>query len=459
MTAQPWPELPRHDAASLDAANLDAASLEVTGLDPSSLEQQPAWMACGDYELNVAAVCGPPTLRPSPALEQRLQLPLPGLSAAAAAETHGRRLADGHPPLAGQVGVHVHAFHLPEFERILQALSRASRGGLPVFDLLVTTDTSQKRAAIEARLAETRLLSGQARRQVLVVPNRGRNLAPLLRQALPFLQSCELALHLHTKRSEHKPFGSDWLEDLLQALLPPEPRLRSLLQSFCAHPDLGLVMPRATDLIRPFLNWGADFDIAALICRAAFPERQLDPQAPLVFPPGMMFWFRPAALAPLAAALELLQPLPAEPLLHDGTPLHALERLTAHSCEVAGLRWALCGAEPAGDADPREPGPWSEAWFSVWQPRPARYLDGVAALAAGYRRQQQEQAALERQVTVLRAELEAHRRQLQERDAALARNEAVVRALEAELLALKQSLSWRLTGPLRRLRRALVARP
>ena len=147
-----------------------------------------------------------------------------------------------------------------------------------------------------------------------------------------------------------------------------------------------------------------------------------------------MFWFRPQALKPLALAIDLLKPLPLEPLLHDGTPLHALERLTAHACEVAGFRWALLPV----DDDPGHPSikPWPKK-LSVWDPQPEAYLAGVAALAEHHRHLKSK---------------------LAEREAAFAdlnKSTARVRELEAEQQGLPQSLSWRLTGPLRRAKRLL----
>lgn len=404
------------------------------------------WVASGDYELNFAGLCGAPTLRPSPAQEHILRLP---------------RLQQGSngdfPPL--ELGVHLHAFHVPECQRILDQLCES----LPSCDLLITTDSHTKQTAIEDQLSRCSSPPWQKRLEVRVVPNRGRNVVPLLRDGLDFLDPCELALHLHTKRTDHKSFGGSWFAELLNALVGDSIRVGSAIEAFASHPDLGLAMPQAGELIRPYLNWGANFDIAAVLVQSLWPGRQLSIQAPLVFPQGMMFWFRPQALKPLSGAMALLEPLPLEPLLHDGTPLHALERLTAHACEVAGLRWALLPA----DDDPGHPStkPWPKK-LSVWDPQPEAYLAGVAALAEHHRQVKSKLA--EREAAF--ADLNKHRKSLEEnvleRDVALATATAAtataaaaatatVRELEAELQGLRQSLSWRLTGPLRRAKRLL----
>lgn len=393
------------------------------------------WVVSGDYELNFAGLCGAPTLRPSPALEQLLRLP------------SLQHVGDKDlPPL--KLGVHLHAFHVPECQRILDQLCQS----FPSCDLLITTDSHYKRTAIEDQLNRCPSPPWQKRLELRVVPNRGRNVIPLLRDGLDFLKPCELALHLHTKRTDHKSFGSSWFAELLNALVGDSMQVRNAIEAFASHPDLGLAMPQAGELIRPYLNWGANFDIAAVLVQSLWPGRQLSIQAPLVFPQGMMFWFRPQALKPLIGAMALLEPLPLEPLLHDGTPLHALERLTAHACEVAGLRWALLPS----DDDPDHPStkPWTKK-LSVWDPQPEAYLAGVAALAEHQRHLQSNLADREVELADLNKHRESLEENLLERDIALTTVTNAVHELESELQGLRQSLSWRLTGPLRRAKRIL----
>lgn len=337
--------------------------------DPNSSPRQelgstPGPISSGDYELNLTGSCGAPTLRPAPALERKLTLPL-GEGTNSSASTTLR------------LGVHLHAFYLAECQQILNLLHQS----MPACDLLITTDSSDKQASIQKHLDQFADPPWQGRLTVQVVPNRGRNVAPLLREGMAFLEPCELALHLHTKRSLHQSFGSHWFEELLSTLVGDQQRTEAVIAAFACQPDLGLAIPQMGEFIRPYINWGANFDIASVIVRSLWPQHQLSIQAPLVFPPGMMFWFRPQALAPLASGLSLLEPLPLEPLLEDGTPLHALERLTAHACEVAGLRWALL-PPLASPADGAEGLPTS---LSVWAPQPEAYLAAVSVLAMQFR--------------------------------------------------------------------------
>lgn len=407
------------------------------------------WIQHGDFELNYGCACGLPTLRPSPALEDRLRL----------------RRSDQEPEQAARsalaaaalsTAVHIHGFHPDGLAVLLDALL-ALRDR---FDLLISTDSSAKRAQIES------ILTSHALRQqaggttsVEVLSNRGRNLGPLLVDLHPRLQAYELVLHLHTKQSPHESIGARWLAELLESLLGDPAQAASIRLAFATDPRLGLVMPSTTATVREYLNWGANFEQARLICQQNLPGRHLDPQAPLVFPSGMMFWFRPAALAGLAGACQRLQPLPPEPLPIDGTVLHALERLTAHFCEAAGYHWALSPKALQGPGG--ESLPVSER-LSVWPPLPDIYLGSISLMAERCR----QQSTVAGDLAACLADRERQRsEQAREREdllAAIARLEHSIRSgeaklseLQGELSAMRNSRSWKLTSPLRQLQQKL----
>lgn len=364
-----------------------------------------------DFELNHRALHGTPTLVPTPALEQqlnlKLQFPLPHPAGATA-------------PLP-RYAIHIHGYYLEELEALLNQLQSRASG----CDLFITTDTNEKRNSIEQLMAQQQLASSFSSIQVQCTPNTGRNVGPLLLHVCPQLSSYEVALHLHTKRSSHNTIGKAWFNDLVDCLMGSVDQVLAIRRAFHHHPTLGLLMPRPGAAIRPFVNWGDNLAIAQQICQTSFPARELTLTAPLVFAPGMMFWFRPHALQGLERACRALAPLPAEPLAVDGTPLHALERLVAHACEAEGYRWALCSPEREWTAlEGCQP-----QTLSVWDPHTAAYLQATASLAAALRQSEQEREALD-------LRLHAH-----------------IADLDRQLHDVRSSLSWRLTAPLRNLRR------
>lgn len=388
---------------------------------------------CGDLELNLAHPHGSPTLVPSEALEQRLDLRLDPQWGQPGTTAGKQRLA-----------VHLHVHYLDTLAPLLDALHRC-REGLSDYDLWVSTDSSAKASAIRNSI--------QGEVQVRVCSNRGRNLGPLLTTLWPELKAYDLLLHLHGKRSVESDLGESWRQELLTTLLPDSATVQQLRQSFARDASLGLVMPQPPELIRPYLNWGANFEMAALLAeRLQRPaHRPLQRSAVLLFPAGMMFWCRPAALAPLTA---LCQELPPEPLAVDGTSLHALERLVVHSCEQAQLRWRLlCRQAPA-------PASSEPATLSVWEAQPADYLQATAAMAARLRQEYEQRTCAETNLARCQEQLEQHIAAASERlsaaDSQLREADQQLRALMQQLAerderlhAIRRSLSWKLTRPLR----------
>lgn len=317
------------------------------------------WVPAGLYDCNLDSPLGPPTLVPAPLLLDQLQLQ--PQRAPAATE-------------ALRIGVHLHAHYLPESLRVLSILERA----LPAADLLITTDSPEKRQTLEKQLQNSSATTRRSRIAIKLVANRGRNVLPLLQEGLPFLASNDLALHLHGKRSGDPHLGQAWLSQMLDSLVSDASWCNGINNLFAAEPRLGLLMPRPPEVLRPFLGWGSNRDLAEQLVQQLWPGRRLPLQAPLVFPAGMMFWFRPDALSSWHSAAAALEPLEPEPIPCDGTSLHAIERLTAHACEQSGFMWALIGPSQS------QAGSWQPP-ISVWRDEPTAHQQAITNLSDQYR--------------------------------------------------------------------------
>jgi hypothetical protein len=399
---------------------------------------------CGDLELNLAHPHGAPTLVPSEGLEQQLDLRL-----------EPQWDQPGDPAARQRLAVHLHVHYLDTLEPLLEALNRCQEG-LAGCDLWISTDSSAKASAIRSRI------DGAV--QVRVCSNRGRNLGPLLTALWPELKGYDLLLHLHGKRSVESDLGVSWRQELLHTLLSDSATVQQLRQSFQRNSHLGLVIPQPPELIRPYLNWGANFEMAALLAERL--ERPLHHSAVLMFPAGMMFWCRPAALEPLQG---LCQDLPLEPLAVDGTSLHALERLVVHSCEHAHLHWRLLCRQPP------TPASGQSTWLSVWEAQPAAYLQATASLAARLRQEHEQRTCAEtnlarcseqlaQHITETDTQLTAADEQLRAADEQLRGADQRIRELmkqvaerDERLHAIRRSLSWKLTLPLRWLKERVQA--
>lgn len=339
---------------------------------------EPMHVEAGDFDLNYQYPIGAPTLIPSPGLEERLDF---------RRSWQRRASSDGAdpPPCA----VHIHGFHLAELRQLLDELTDRIRS----FDLYITTDTSAKQEAIRALLLQHPLATAAGRWQVIASGSTGRNVGALLLDAYGHLQDYACALHLHTKRSVHTELAESWRASLIDNLIGSAELISDIRRCFAEQKELGLLMPQTCAVMRQCLNWGSNFDMASLIWNQQQSGQALQVEAPLVFPVGMMFWFRPQALEPLRRLCQRLQPLPLEPLPLDGSSLHALERLVAHCCEVEGFQWRMiCGSGSSTDLRAEALSDGTPERLSVLTGRPGAYLQACARLAERTRRQQAELA-------------------------------------------------------------------
>ena len=384
------------------------------------------WVDAGDYELSLNGACGAPTLRLGLDLESHLSLAL-----------HYNTVA----PKCSHIGVHLHCFYMKECEQILESLYSS----FPPLDLIVTTDTLAKKAAIEFLLSKYINAPWSQRLEVIVVANLGRNVIPFLREGMNFLKSCTVALHLHTKRSpQHKDFGAYWLDTLLQDLIGNTRRVNAIISQFEENPNLGMVMPRSRRLIRPDTNWGANFDIASMLVQSIWPSRKLDKMAPMVFPAGMMFWFKPKALEPLVGAPQALGSIPIEPILDDGTVLHAIERLITHCCEISGMDWALLNYANDSGLETDIVDNTNDKQISVWQPEPEAYMQGIANLFISHGKLRLGFDELSRERDQIAKHRDSLEKSLTERDHALAIRDEFVTERTRELEQTQQQYQFQL---------------
>lgn len=230
-----------------------------------------------------------------------------------------------------RVALHAH-FHYPEL--VDEFMRRLALNSWPC-DLWLSTDTEAKARALGAATASW----GRGQVQIRVLPNRGRDLAPLLTAfAEAFARDYDVVGHLHGKRSlliADATVGEAWREFLWQHLVGGlHPMMDVIVGRFADQADLGLVF--AADPHLP--DWTENLAIARGLAERMGIAEPLPPFCD--FPVGTMFWARPQALRPLFE-LELdWADYPDEPAPIDGTLLHALERLLPFAARHAGYRCA-----------------------------------------------------------------------------------------------------------------------
>jgi lipopolysaccharide biosynthesis protein len=221
-----------------------------------------------------------------------------------------------------KIAVHLHLYHLEMVPELAGYLSR-----IPVsFDLFVSVPEGCDREAISRELREQ--IVRVATITVESVPNRGRDIAPLIVQFGSRLSTYDVVGHFHTKRTPHNQHLANWRRDVFELLIGSDgsgsqvARILGLLQS-----GAKVVYPEGQNhYIKDQSGWSANralagrvLDIHTPLSIADFPE--------IDFPEGSMFWAQAGCLREFLQLPLRYEDFPEEPIPADGTLAHALERL------------------------------------------------------------------------------------------------------------------------------------
>jgi glycosyltransferase involved in cell wall biosynthesis len=231
--------------------------------------------------------------------------------------------------ISSRVALHVHLHYAELTDEFVRRLESTPAN----IDIFVTTNDDEAAASIAYGFKGYR----NGRVTVSVVPNRGRDIAPLV----VYLKNSALRSrydvvgHLHGKRTVDLPgpIGNDWRTFLLDTLLGDRHTLERILGLFEDRDEVGLVFAEDHHCV----GWTKNLEIAQRLAARLDPVPSL-PVFP-VFPLGTMFWCRPSVLEPLWQLDLKVEDFPSEPLPYDGTLAHALERTVPAICESVGLRW------------------------------------------------------------------------------------------------------------------------
>ena len=230
---------------------------------------------------------------------------------------------------SGRVLVVVHVFYPDLWPALAERIERIP---VPV-DLVVTLVEGASEALADSIVAHFPEV------QFEVVPNRGRDMWPLVRVVeLGLVGDYDAVLKLHTKASVHRIDGEAWRDRLLDSLCPSPEGIGLILELLHRDRDVGMVAPAGAVLGREF--WGSNGPmIEALAARTGIA---VDPEL-VWFAGGSMFWSRPEPLTRLRDARLTIEDFEHEAVSIDGTTAHALERFVGTLVTDAGL--AVIGAD------------------------------------------------------------------------------------------------------------------
>lgn len=219
----------------------------------------------------------------------------------------------------GRIAIHAHIFYpdlIDEFANFFRQMPFD-------FDLFVSVPEETLRQQCEQAFKSVAHMAGLT---VAVVPNRGRDIAPMFCAFGEQLRKYDFVAHVHSKKSLHSQgFTSGWREYLLAGLLGSPQQIRRIFALLTGPQRVGMVYPQTFTAI-PYYGhtWLATRDMGHAWCNRLGMDA---PQGYFDFPAGSMFWARGEAIRPLFEAGIRLDDFAVEQGQLDGTLSHCLERM------------------------------------------------------------------------------------------------------------------------------------
>ncbi|MVA27834.1 hypothetical protein GOZ92_25885 [Agrobacterium vitis] len=238
--------------------------------------------------------------------------------------------------------IHVHCFYVELFDEIVDRLQCLT---LP-FYLVVTVCNESDAEVVDNLLVD---FNQRQNTHILVVENRGRDIAPFLIDASPIWRKSDLVLHLHTKKSPHITWGDNWRRYLFDQTIGYEPLLKGIIDQFQDRGDLGMMYPENFSMIKHFTEEEQNKDAIRYIAQKLRLECNFEALG--AYAAGSMAFYRVKALASVLEYDALENLFGPEKGQLDGTAAHVLERLLPEMVRLNGFEtqpYFLIDAEAAG---------------------------------------------------------------------------------------------------------------
>jgi len=226
-------------------------------------------------------------------------------------------------PLAttpGSIAIHAHIFYadlVKEFAKFLKNMPYP-------YDLFVSTSNEASTQICQQALSDLPMLNELT---ITLVPNRGRDIAPLFCTFGDKLQQYDFIGHIHSKKSLYSNGAADgWREYLLNHLLGSPLQIQRIFSLLTSDKKVGFIYPQNSPVLPYWGNtWLSNKANGTLWCKKLgitnIPMGYFD------FPAGSMFWAKTKALQPLFDARFKTEDFPEETGQNDATLAHCIERL------------------------------------------------------------------------------------------------------------------------------------
>ena len=221
------------------------------------------------------------------------------------------------------LGVHLHLYYEDMLPKIIEYLQN-----IPVAFLLYISTVKDSKTNAEIQKTCMGALKNLKKCRVKTVPNRGRDVAPMLCSFKKELLSHDFICHLHTKKSLYASTHAVWADFIYERLMGSEETVRKIL-GLLSGGGTGIVYPaNFLSLVEMPYGWGSNIECCRKLLDRCKVDIDLRKELPVIeFPQGTMFWAKSKNIKKLFDLSLKYDDFPEEPIGTDGTIAHAIERL------------------------------------------------------------------------------------------------------------------------------------
>ena len=221
------------------------------------------------------------------------------------------------------IAVHFHVYYPEYFEQI-----EIGKSNFPDATFFISVPNKEM-----LRLAKAKFPHVQSK-NVKVVPNRGRNFAPLLLTFGKDLLDFDLVIHLHSKADYGSLRRKNWSAFLWENLYLNAEKVEYVRRVFESDPQIGLYYPLDLRWMPSVFGWDGSEEIAKRVFSSYNDE--IAAAQTLDYPIGGMFWTRRENLELMMKFVQDLELFPPEEenqhAIQNGITLeHSVERFISIS--------------------------------------------------------------------------------------------------------------------------------
>lgn len=230
------------------------------------------------------------------------------------------------------IAVQLHLFYIDLLDEFMEYLNNIPYN----FDLYISIINEKDKENV---IEKTKYIRNVNKVLVKVVPNRGRDVAPLIVSFGNELQKYDYICHLHSKKSLYT--GNEqagWRRTLLEGLMGNPKQVVDIFYEFETNPEIGLIYPETWSGL-PYWghNWLSNTKSRdVLMEKLGFVDVYYDKYVD--FPMGTMFWGRMDAISDFFRGKIKLNDFPEENGQVDGTIAHAFERCLGALNKINGYQ-------------------------------------------------------------------------------------------------------------------------